>query len=347
MGVRYAIEAGDLIYKVVDDTTDTYGAVFIGSLVDEITGGPIVSVAELQIDLPGIALRVAESGIIGGSAEIDQVFPKLSTTAYSFTLKIAASGYGPITLTETITAGAALPLVIAPVVMRRLPIRLQGRAVKASDRSGVSAAVVSSKVTSVLLLRDIVRRSHPVAVTVNALTFSPAGSLRKLVVDSALGSTELILDNDSGISAGDHLLLGDDINGAIYEVASFGLDTNSVILNQSTTSSYLSGTAVQPTTASAPSASTTLARSADAGDGVLILAGGLTGSAIEIADGALTEYHWVNALSDVNGYYHTNGVTGVQSLELLCTASGFSVFDQPWFPDYSDPVNVLDFRLRP
>src|SRR5262249_43059711 len=120
----YVIEGDGLLYRVVDDLTISYQAIFTASLVDETTGGPIISEPVLGTDLPGLSLRVAQDGLTGGAAYVGQVFPKLATTAYNFVVQISAEGYRDATLTVSVPITAAFPLATGPVIMRRLPVRL-------------------------------------------------------------------------------------------------------------------------------------------------------------------------------------------------------------------------------
>jgi len=130
MGVGYQIEADGLLYRVVDDVAIAYQAIFTSALVDETTGGPIVSVPLLSADLPKLSLRVADGGLIAGAAYVEQVFPNLSTAPYTFHVAITAAEYDDATLTVNVPIAATFPVQETPVVMRRKPVRLQGRVVK-------------------------------------------------------------------------------------------------------------------------------------------------------------------------------------------------------------------------
>ena len=68
---------------------------------------------------------------------------------------------------------------------------------------------------------------------------------------------------------------------------------------------------------------------------------------MQIVDGAQTESCVLNGISDAAGYYHLNGMTGVVSLKLQCSAAGFTTANKTWSLFYNDPVNVVDFRLKP
>lgn len=347
MGVRYEVQADSLLYTVVDDLTVSYQAVFLLPLVDAITGAPLDVVSTVSADLPGVAAQVTDGGLASGAAYVDRVFPDLATKPYSIQLQIDAPGYQSTGFTVNIPIAASLPVVFPALPLRHIPVRLQGRVVKAADRTAVASATVSSKDNKELLLRTPVRFAHLAGVTVKSLSFAPTGPARKVKADVRAGSDRLVLDNNGGLGASAHLQFGNSVVGAIYEVASIGPDPGLVVLNSKLAFGFVAGTPVRELTASAASGTTTLARSSDAGDGVLVVNSALTDKGVEISDGSFTEFHWLNAVSDAAGYYRVNGIAGVKTLELLCNAAGFSVADQPWSPEYSDPINVVDFRLTP
>jgi hypothetical protein len=219
--------------------------------------------------------------------------------------------------------------------------------VKDSDRSALPGAVIASKNGARPLLRDTVRSAHNAGVVVQGVSFANAGPARKVAEATSSSATRLLLDNSGGLAAGNLLQVGVAGGAGIYQVSSVGPDPGLVALTIAPTSTFAVGTPVQAVTASAPSGATTLARASDVGDGVLVLTAALSDKGISIQDGPSTEYHWLNAISDSDGYYRANGIAGVKSLELLCSSAGLTTYDQPWSPQYSDTVNVVDFRLRP
>lgn len=339
--------AGELTYQVVDDLTASYGAIFTGALVDEITGGPIVSQPLLSTDFPKLSLRIAQGGLISGAAYAEQVFPQLSSTAYTLNVRISAQSYRDAILTVNVPIAATFPVETTPVIMRRTPVRLQGRVVRASDRAPLPGAVVASKSGTTPLLRDTVRSEHAAGAAVVSLSFMNTGPARQLIATSPSSSDRLALSDNTGLSPGDQLQIGAGGSAAIYEVSAVGPEPGLVVLTTALTATFAAGTSVQQVSPSAPSGNATLARGSDAGDGVLMLSASLSDVAIAILDGPLTEYHWLSAISDADGRYRANGIEGAKSLELLCSAVGFTPFDQPWMPQYGDSVNVVDFRLRP
>jgi hypothetical protein len=108
----------------------------------------------------------------------------------------------------------------------------------------------------------------------------------------------------------------------------------------------VAGVAVQPVTIAPGGASTTLARDVNGGDGLLLLAGAFAGSALQIQDGPRTEYHMTAALTAADGYYHLNGIGGVEMVDLTAHAGVFADLTQTRAISYNNPVNVIDFRLQ-
>src|SRR5882757_10051327 len=219
MGVGYQIEADGLLYRVVDDVAIAYQAIFTSALVDETTGGPIVSVPLLSADLPKLSLRVADGGLIAGAAYVEQVFPKLSTAPYTFHVAITAAEYGDATLTVNVPIAATFPVQETPVVMRRNPVRFR----------------------------------HAAGVTVSSLSFAATGPARKLTVEALSSADRVVLDSTAGLASGNHLQIGDAVGAEIYEVSGVGPDPGLVVLTSALTTTFAVGAPAQQVTPSAPS----------------------------------------------------------------------------------------------
>ena len=347
MGLRYAVQAQGLTYTVVNDVQITYQAVITGSLTDEASGTPLLVEALITPDLPGLGVNLTDGALFAVTAYVKRVFPQLATTAYTVHLGIAASGYRPTSVTVPIPAGSTLPIALPAISMRPLPVRLQGRVVKASDRSAIAGATISSAANAVLLARSPLYFDHASGVAVNAVTFTPTGPARSLATTVTGGSSSLALNNTAGLLASQILRIG---SGPLTEMAviqSLGPNPAQVNLLTPVNSSYPAAAPVQQVNAAGPIGSAALARSSNTGDGLMILAAPLVATGIQIADGAQTEYHLLNAISDGSGYYHANGMAGVVWLNLQAAAGGFTNADATWLLDYNNPVNVVDFRLTP
>lgn len=346
MGVHYQTQAQGRIYTVVDDLHTVYVAVLTGVLLDEVTGSPLQTEAVITASIPGLIANLGNGSQFGLAGYPEQLFPKLATTAYPLTLTVEAAGYRTFTLPVTIPAGATFPIALGAIKMRPFPVRIQGRIVKESDRSAVANAKVASGNGKVLLLRSPLVFDHALGVTVNAVTLSTAGPLRKLTVEARGGSKSLMLDNTGGLVAPGQLQIGVGTTVEVVTIASLGPDPAQVNLTGSLNATFPVATQVQEATAAFVSPAT-LTRSADAGDGLVVVNPALTADALQIVDGAKTEYHWLNAISNSAGYYHLNGMTGVVSLDLQASASGLTQANSTWFLVFQDPVNVVDFRLKP
>jgi hypothetical protein len=342
MGVRYQTQAQGLVYTVVDDLQITYLALITSSLIDEVFGTPLEVQAVITPDLAGLGVNFTDGALFAVTGYVELAFPQLATTGYSVKLNIVARGYRPATVTVTVPAGSSLPFVVPPIPMRHLPVRLQGRVVKASNRNPIAAAAVSSSDTTVLLLRSPLYFDHLSGLNINGFTIT-LGAGPSLVAPIPGGSSTIFLNNNAGL-AGQTLQIGADPLAELVTVQTIGPAPGQANLQNSVNSSFAENAPVQIATF-APAGSTTLNRSSNAGDGLLVVSPGFSAPVIQIQDGAQSEYHLLNAISDGSGYYHVNGVAGVPSLALAASGGGLPTAHTTWFLVYNDPVNVVDFRL--
>jgi hypothetical protein len=344
MGVRYQTQAQGLVYTVVDDLLSTYAAVITSLLVDEVAGTPLQVQAVITPDLPGLGVNLKDTALFAVTGYVELAFPKLATTPYTVNLKIVAPNYRLATVTVPIPAGSTLPIVFPAVNMRPLPVRLQGRVVKESDRSAIAGATISSADASVLLLRSPLYFDHVSGITVNAYTFPAAGAARNVVAPVTVGSSTVFLNNNVGLG-GKTLQIGSVPLAEVITVQTVGPAAGQVNLQNNLNSSFPANTPAQPVNPTAGVGST-LKRSSNVGDGLLVLAGPLAATGIQVSDGAQSEFHLLNAITDAAGYYHLNGLDGVSSLDLSASAGGFTTGTTTWFLVYNVPVNVVDFRLK-
>jgi hypothetical protein len=347
MGVRTQVQVDSRLYTVVADLEISWSAVITGALVDEVTGAPLAADATITPDLPGLVVKMADGGLFAVAAYVDLALPNLGTTAYTVKLHLSAPGYRPADVSVPIPAGSVLPIAYPAIRMRLLPVRLQGRIVKASDRSPIANAAVRSAAASVLLIRSPLAFDHAAGVAVNAFTFTPTGPALTLAAAAPGGSNSVFLSSAAGLAAGQVLRIGDDPLVEIAIIQSLGPDPAQVNLQTRLNSTFPLHAPARQAIAAAAAGSATLARDSNAGDGLLLLSGPLAATGVQVADGTATEYHLLNAVADASGYYHVNGVAGVASLHLQAEAAGFSNAPATWFPVYNDPVNVVDFRLKP
>lgn len=348
MGVRYQTPAQGFVYTVVDDLALTYLALITSALVDEVWGTPLDVEATITSDLLGTGVNFADGALFAVTGYAELVFPKLATKSYTVNLHIVAPGYRTTDIGILVPAGSTLPFAYPTIAMRPLPVRLQGRLVKQSDRSAIDGAKISSTDPTVLLLRSPLYFDHAKLTTINAFSFLAAGPLRKLAAPVLNGSSTIFLNNVAALGATQTLQIGADPLAELAVISTLGPGAGQVNLQTSLNSSFPQLTPVQQMTPTGPGPSVKLARSGNAGDGLVVLNAGLPTDAIQVLDGAQTEFHLLNAISDSSGYYHVNGLAGVKSLKLQASASGFTTSPPTqWFLDYNNPVNVVDFRLKP
>jgi hypothetical protein len=342
MSVRYQVAAQGLVYTVVDDLQVIETVVITSGLIDEASGAPLLVEAVITADVPGLNVTFTDGALFAVYGYVDRVFPKLATTSYTVNLAITAPGYRPASVTVPIPVAATFPIVLSAIKMRPLPVRVQGRAVKDRDRSALAGAVISGTDATVLLMRTILRFDHAQGKTVNSLATAPP--VRNLTADVQRGSKSIFLNDTTGLAATQLLQIGVDGTAEIGVIAIVGPAPKQITLQDGLRSGFTNGATVQQVT---PGASVTLTRSANAGDGLLLVSGGVAGTAVQIVDGAQTEGCVLNTVSDAAGYYHFNGMTGVVSLNLQCSFTGLTAATTSWFLIYNDPVNVVDFRLKP
>lgn len=366
MSVAYGISAQGLVYTVVDDLTTYYWAVIVGTVEDEIFGGLLPTSFRLEADRPDLRVRTLPNGLFALAGYPEIAFPKLISQSYPVNLVISSPGYRDFPIHVTIPVNATFPVVAPTAKLRRLPVRVQGRVVKASDRSSISGAKVTTvnepgvppPLQQVAALRTPLYFAHAAGVKAQDCQLSPTGSLKQLSVRAAARTTVLSLTNRAGLSPGNPVLrIGGDpltdpqvefavVDSLVPPVTNLNLPGD-VILRSGLNHSFPTGTSVQMVTPSLLATTRTLQLEADAGDGVLILDGLLNVDTIEIIDPdpLRVEYHAVGALSDADGFYRLDGVGRQVTFFLNAAASGLTDSTLPLGLNYSRPVNLLDFRL--
>jgi hypothetical protein len=343
MGIRYQVQAEDLVFTVVDDVQITYVALLTGALVDEILATPLDVTPVIKPDPASVAVKLADGALFALTGYAELVFPKLSTTAYTLKFTVTAPGYLAQTITVPVPAGTTLPVAYPPIAMRPMPVRIQGRVVTRSTRSPIPNAQIKSSDNTVLLLRSPLYFDHSVGVTVNAYSFNPAGGSLKLAAAIRGGDNTIFLNNNAGLTS-KTLQIGADPLAEVVTVQGVGPAAGQANLSNKLNSSFTLNDPVQLVTPTALGPNDTLQRSGDLGDGLLVLSAGLTAPGVQVQDGVKTEFHLLSAVSDADGFYHLNGVAGVPLLRLFASSGGLST-PTTWFVNYNDPVNLVDFRL--
>ena len=379
--MSYQVRANNLLYTIVNDTQSSYQVLVSGVVRDELTGE--APVGELDVSLQRtneaiktlVFIKILEGGLFCLAGEVTRVFPHLATTAYSLDLQIRVPGYKEVLRTVNFPQNSTFPRPPETIALQRLPIRIQGRVVaptmnvvtisdahvRSMDEPNPPAALKEH----VAALRAPLCIDHALGTIVRQRQLN-AAEAKKLFASVSLGSQTLLLSDFTGLAVNDVLLVGTPAVGEYVVIESISPDVaGQVLLHSPLNRGYATGATVQKYTPGATGTTTKLARQVMAGDGVLFLEDLLQAppgsvaslqnelpiDTIEIADAtaASVEYNALGAITDDNGYYRLDGINRVQTVYLVASKTGFSFMKAPaaWTIDYTQPINIVDFRLFP
>lgn len=373
------------IYTIVKDLQSSYQVLVSGVVIDELTneapaGALTVSIKPTNVVTADVAMKalvfikVLDGGLFCLAGEPSRIFPDLSTADQALDLQIHVPGYQdvflPVSIPNPKNSTYPVPAIPPPnkltppppIKMQRPPVRVQGRVV---GMTANPAPIVGARVRFVdepnppspltehtIALSAPLNFAHAAGTTVNQRQLAPAGTAKQLVASAPKDSQTLTLNDLTGLAANDVLLVSSDAVGEYVVLDSLPPGASGQVpLRNKLKHSFAVGTAVQKYVPGAIGTSTTLARPAEAGEGVLFLLNNLPMDPIEIADAtaALFEYHAPGAITDDNGYYRLDGITRVRTVYIDASATSFKAMAEPvaWTIDYGQPVNNVDFRLLP
>jgi hypothetical protein len=356
LAVSYQVDANDQVFTVVDDITTRYWAVITGQATDEIFGTLAAPGFAVELDRPDLATKALENGLYAITGYPGRSFPQLATTSYSVDYVLAAPGFRDLPLTATVPMNAIFPVAAPTAVMRRLPVRIQGRIVSSTTRLPIAGATISSvdpatpPVVHSSVLRSPLYFAHASGAAAQAVTVTVTGGAA-LTASVAGGDQILNLFVRTGLAANSIVRLtssaGVMLEYGIVDHLGPGPATaaGQVFLRNALNRSYpVTGTVVDFVDAAPAGAGATLSVDADAGDGVLLASQLFAGTVAIESGGAMAELHEVGAVSDSDGYYGLDGMGRVQELFLQAT-KGALTGSADWFIEYDQPLNLVDFRL--
>ncbi len=359
MGVRVEVEASGRTYTVVEDVTSVFGVLVTGTATDDVTGTAPRTALELRTDREGVFAKALESGAFCLAGELERVLPGHATTPHSFALRIRAAGYVAQTVTVSAPAASAIPIVLAPVALRPLPIRVQGRVVQSStDRSPAPGAIVrvaDDGAQGRLSLRTPLHADHALGAPVQARAAAPVGAQRTLTRDAA-GGADILALSGAPVTGTPVLGLEPQRRLEFVPVAMTGPAPREITLTQRLTRSYPAGTPVAEFAFTTPTPTPPmrqLTRGARAGDGLLLLNGSVAtaATAVQVGDAAAgpIELHSVGAVADPQGFYALDGVGGVATITLRArpTPGGAAGPVVPWTLDAGRSPNLVNLQLAP
>ena len=363
MTAVYQVQTEDRTFTVTDDFTSTYRVLILGSIQDEISSSQLEAGVSAHVSRPDLKVKLAAGGAFAVNGYPEVSFPDLATTSYSITLAVSAGGYRSQLLTVNIPAQSTFPITESTVKLRRLPVRVQGRVVKAtSGRSPVAGARLVSvddpanpPTVHTCALRSPLYFDHASAVTVREIPLTATGPVKQLAAEAPVGTTTLALSNRTGLAPNSIVAFGPDIQVEYAVIESMDPEPSdltkpgNITLRNGLNHRLAAGAQAQQVTLGAVGTSHNLAAEANAGDGILLLDGLLNMETVEVADPTATkvEYHAVGALSDPDGFYRLDGAGRVTTIFLNASAAPLHDLTEGWTIDYSSAVNVLDFYLSP
>jgi hypothetical protein len=344
MSVAHEVKANGRAYNVVDDRVMSYRVVITGEVLDVLTGLPLNLPFTVTADRPDIHMKPTDGGLYAGSGFVEEIFR--TPGPVSVHLTIAKDGYRGATVTVVIPAAPLFPVAAPPAAIRRIPVRLQGRITDDTGaRNPIPGALVLVNTPNIFAARTALHFSHAPGVTARNRTLTAVPPTPILAADARAGDTRLFLNSVAGLAPGNLLRLGTAIDTEYVVLDVFGTFPNEIRLTGPLSRSFAAGGTVQRMTGGAFLPGPVLALSADPGDGLLILTGPLAGPDIEIVDAARTEYCGLGALAGADGYYALIGAGGARQIQVGASAFGFAPGKADLLIDYSNPVNVVNFRL--
>jgi hypothetical protein len=347
--VRRTVTTPDRTYTVVDgDWVPTSGLV-IARVVDAPSGNAR-PVRRVLTNAPHTFAHVAFGGYLVLTGRPELVVPNLNTQSQQLPARIEFYDLAPLELLFTIPAGTTLPFRAPDITVEPLPTSLSGTVTtEAFPHSPIPGAAIAvgapAPPPTFTALRTPLAVAHAAGVMVRERTLAPAAAATTLTQPVEGGGTRVRLLSTAGCTTANGVLaLGDDSTQEQVRIVGIDLGLSELTLAAPLRRSRASGTPVRAYVVTATGATTTLARAAAAGDGVVELAGALAPGVIEVA-GVTSELRITGLVSDVAGRWRLDGVRSIGTLTLTVSAAGFTTLGPfPYDVDYRRP-NLIDLGL--
>jgi hypothetical protein len=186
---------------------------------------------------------------------------------------------------------------------------------------------------------------HDTGTPIGSVALNPTGATT-LVNPAPAGATQLGLASTAGMSSGAVLAVG--AEPTVEHVVVAAVLGSQIRLRLPLVGTRPAATAVAVVAVGAPTASTTLARPAAAGDSVLVVAAAISSTGVSVADADpdRVEHRVTGCRSDTDGRWRLAGIRGVPSVTFTTSAAGFVTAGPSEYPldGVRDP-NVIDIAL--
>jgi hypothetical protein len=271
-----------------------------------------------------------------------RALPGLASGPVELTVELRRPGRPPQRVAITVPQASTLPYRAPALAVASTPISLVGRVSAAAfpHAAVVGASVaISGGATPLLALPAPLALGHPAGTTVRERALS-SGPGTTLLVPVRGGDGVLSVASVAGLTAGSLLAIGPEL------VVVDAVEGQFVMLRTPASRSAPAGAPVTALTAGVTGASTTLSRDALPGDGVLPVGGNIGGPAVEILDGAATEYRRTALTTGADGRWRLSGVRGIPEITLTTSAAGFLTDGPRLYPLAPLDPYVLSIALR-
>ena len=351
------VSGGARAYEIIDDRIDVFQALVIGSVIDEATGAAPRSFT-VRADDPSLLPSAHDGGAFCLAGDPDVALADHSVP-HTLTVIIDAEGFREQILSVTVPINPSFPITVPTAVLRRTPIRIQGRVVALDTGNPIASAAIIMLDTTPLppprhavLFDTPLWRDHAATIAVQGQALTPVASpvlIKTVTADADAGATMLILDDRQGLGPGQVLRIGAAGAYGFAEIATLAAQPGGVNLVSPLARSARNNDAAAPFALGAPMGpAAKLVDTGFAGEGIVILDAVPAGDVIVITDPpGVREYHNLGAISNAEGYYALDGIARLAVLPLQISAAAFITAKTNWSVDWSRTPNLLDWRLHP
>lgn len=330
-------------------------AFFHGALVDDATGRAWPGEAAGACNDPLLTV-IARNGRYALAGDPDVALRDLAA-AQDRTLTLSPEGARASATVLTAPAGAIFPLAMPEIRLRRLPVALRGRISDFGTGAGVGGAALEllqpaglPAGQAAILLAVPLSRDLPAGAAVTARATAPAGgpANRRAIAEAWPGATEITLSSTANLAAGRVLRLGP--THRVQHVAVDAVLAGGVVrlVEPLQRAVRRDDPALALTLGGPIGAQAGLVGPGFRGEAVLILDDAPAAGFIEITDGVgPTLLRGVGATADPAGAVAIAGLARIAEPAFRITAAGYAPLQQGGPLDWSLPVNIREWALRP
>ena len=335
--VRRTVSTPTASYVVVDaDPFETSGLI-VARVVDA-ASGQARTIRRVSTRAPHAYAHVASGGWLVLTGRPQLAVPNLGTANQALPARLEFDDVQPVDLLFTIPAGSTLPFRPPDVDVEPPPTSLVGTVTaEAFPHAPIGGALVA--------LRTPLAAGHSGTANVVERTLAPAAAATALAAPAQAGATKALLLSVAGCTPGTGVLvLGEPADFEHVRITAVDVAAKEVTLAVPLRRSRPGGAAVRAFLLTGVGSTTTLARAAVAGDGVVLVDAALAGAVVELA-GPLPELRATGLVANVDGRWRLDGVRSIGELTLTVSAAGFITLGPvPYDVDYRRP-NLIDLSL--